>query len=323
MSLNKKIFFSFLISSSLWAVTFYTQAAGLVPCGNGSDEANRCTLCHLFKGIQNIIKWGEGILIIVAIVAIVAGAIMYIISAGNSSAMESAKGIIKQALWGVVITLGAWLIVNTTIWLIGGNLNKNLGIANWYDFQCDATVMVASEDVGGGGVVDSGGKLPGSISEACDKYDADFDAASGGDPELSCLLKATAMAESTCNPNAQGGNGCGLMQIEGGDCEYLKSHPKESIQQAAAMMAKNKAIIASYATKYGYDIGTDDLIAAYNGGPGDNIAKGVKQTFFLSTDCTDKPTPAWQCTIKPGGFALTQSTYVPNVINYQQQCLGD
>lgn len=320
MSLSKKIFLSLVIIYSFFVVAFYAQAAGLVPCGNGTDEANRCTLCHLFKGIQNIIKWGEGILIIVAIVAIVAGAIMYIISAGNSSMMESAKGIIKQALWGVVITLGAWMIVNTTIWLIGGNLNKNLGIANWYDFQCDATVAVT---VGGGGVVDSGGTLPGSISPNCDKYDADFDAASGGDSEISCLLKATAMAESTCNPNAQGGNGCGLMQIEGGDCDYLKSHPKESIQQAAAMMAANKAAIAKYETKYGYDIGTDDLIAAYNGGPGDRIVNGKKQTFVLSTDCTDKPTPAWQCTINPGGFAKTQSIYVPNVLNYQQQCLGN
>ncbi|MEF3691869.1 MAG: hypothetical protein V3574_02300 [Candidatus Moraniibacteriota bacterium] len=117
---------------------------GLVHCGHTSSYENRCTLCDLIVGIQRIIKWGMQILVVVALVAIVGGAIMYIISAGNSGMMESAKTVIKQALWGVVIVLGAWVIVNTILWMITSKLypgtgesgNKFMDISNWYNFDC-------------------------------------------------------------------------------------------------------------------------------------------------------------------------------------------
>ena len=134
------LFFSFLPDFS-WAAK---ETGGLVPCAGDSIFENRCTLCDLMVGMKGIIDWGMKILVVVALVAIVAGGIMYIISAGNSGMMESAKTVIKQALWGVVIVLGAWVIVNTILWMITSRLFAGDGTTNgsfmdigsWYDFDC-------------------------------------------------------------------------------------------------------------------------------------------------------------------------------------------
>ena len=135
------LFFFLFLPDFSWAAK---ETGGLVPCAGDSIFKNRCTLCDLIVGMQNIIDWGMKILVVVALVAIVAGAIMYIISAGNSGMMESAKTVIKQALWGVVIVLGAWVIVNTILWMITSRLFTGTGTANgsfmdigsWYDFDC-------------------------------------------------------------------------------------------------------------------------------------------------------------------------------------------
>jgi len=79
-------------------------------------------------------------------VAIVIGGILYIISAGNSGMMEMGKNAVKQALWGVVIVLGAWVIVNTTLLVIGLNLSGDLKATSWYDFTCDTTSSVATTE---------------------------------------------------------------------------------------------------------------------------------------------------------------------------------
>jgi len=152
-----KSFKMIFISATLFlmfAFSNLTQAADLVSCGKSNSEADRCTLCHLFIGIRDIIDWGKNILVVAAIVAIVAGAIMYIVSAGDGKMMESAKGIIKQAIWGVVIVLGAWVIINTTLFLITSKLYDTggapgseifMGIANWSTFSCDTTVTSSTD----------------------------------------------------------------------------------------------------------------------------------------------------------------------------------
>lgn len=140
------VFFVFLLAFSNGA------SAALVSCGLTSESADRCTLCHLLIGIRDIIDFGRSILVVAAIVAIVAGGIMYIVSAGDSKMMESAKGIIKQALWGILIVLCAWVIINTILFFITSKLYDTtgapgseifMGIANWSTFNCDSVPSVS------------------------------------------------------------------------------------------------------------------------------------------------------------------------------------
>ena len=130
---------NFVVTESKVAYAqFAGDTGGLVPCGHGTNVDNRCTLCDLFVGIDRIIKWGRNILVAVALTALVAGGIMYIVSAGNQQMMENAKTLIQQALVGVLIVLGAWLIVNTVIWLLVVKSGMGVGAGDWWNFDCNA-----------------------------------------------------------------------------------------------------------------------------------------------------------------------------------------
>lgn len=139
-------------------------AAGLVPCGNGSDYADRCTLCHLVVGFDKLIDYGFNILIFVALAALLAAGVLYVISAGDQGMITTAKGIMKNTLFGFAFVLLGWLMVNFTLYVLGGkDSNKDgipdLGFAQdgdgrWDQFQCisdPAKLPTTDTSVNGGG----------------------------------------------------------------------------------------------------------------------------------------------------------------------------
>ncbi|MDO8240638.1 MAG: pilin [Candidatus Moranbacteria bacterium] len=109
-------------------------AGGLVPCGNGGVET-ACTLCHFVIGFQNLVNFMLKLVITMGFVGIFAAGVMYIISAGDDKMMGSAKSALTASLIGFGIVMGAWLIVNVTIWALGANIGVATG-QNWYDFNC-------------------------------------------------------------------------------------------------------------------------------------------------------------------------------------------
>lgn len=120
-----------LLSGVVFVFPLTVLAEGLVPCGRTGQEM--CKLCDLFKGIQNVINWLMGALAIAALTILVAAAIMYIASAGNSKTVETAKEAIKSTLFGFAIVLLAWLIINTVFFVlpIGDAKYKN-----WWTISC-------------------------------------------------------------------------------------------------------------------------------------------------------------------------------------------
>jgi len=63
--------------------------------------------------IVTIYKFGIWTIGIAALLMITLGGIMYVTSAGNNSSMGKAKGIISDALIGVIMALSSWLILYT------------------------------------------------------------------------------------------------------------------------------------------------------------------------------------------------------------------
>jgi len=156
-----------LMSGFLLFISFADAQASLVNCGRtGTGFDDRCRLCDLIVGIKGIIDWGRSIMVAIALTAIVAGVIMYIVSAGNQQMMESAKNIIKQALIGVVIVLTAWLIVNTSMWLLASKSDLDIGATSWDSFTCEYSNSQAS---GGGGTTGGGATGGGSAPTAMDE----------------------------------------------------------------------------------------------------------------------------------------------------------
>ncbi|MFA7466536.1 MAG: hypothetical protein WCZ08_03955, partial [Parcubacteria group bacterium] len=72
-------------------------------------------------------------------------------SAGNEETMETAKNFIKQSLYGVAIVLGAWLIVNTTMWLLATRGDLGIGVSSWNDFNCEGGTQGSLEAIACGG----------------------------------------------------------------------------------------------------------------------------------------------------------------------------
>lgn len=109
-------------------------SAALVPCGRQCnewskdmkqclvpgkgvplEEAQPCTLCHVFKLFQKITNGVGFIAMGWAALFIVIGGIMILASAGVADKVSQGKRMITYAIVGVVIIFGAWVIINTVM----------------------------------------------------------------------------------------------------------------------------------------------------------------------------------------------------------------
>lgn len=138
---NKKTkkYFSLLLFSALLFIfcgfSFFTpvQAAGIVPCG---DSSTPCTICYMITGIKNLIDWGTKILVTISVLAIIVSGIIYIISSGSSTLMESAKKALTSSIIGFAIFFCAWIMVNTVMLILSAKTDLGVGATNWYTFNC-------------------------------------------------------------------------------------------------------------------------------------------------------------------------------------------
>lgn len=128
---------------------------GLVPCGRNSGTAAEmapCTLCHLVVGFQRLVEYGMYMVVTLALVGIFCAGVMYIISSGDENMMTQAKGFLKVSLIGFSVVIGAWLIVNVTMWVLGAREGSDKGgvlginVVSWNKFTCDTT---SSQGTGG------------------------------------------------------------------------------------------------------------------------------------------------------------------------------
>jgi len=119
-----------------------TEPGGLIQCGRPGQRM--CTLCDLIKGMNIIIHYLMRIAVGVALLAVAIGGVMYVVSAGDSGLIETAKSTMKNAAWGFVLIFAGFLIINTTIDYIGakkdvnGNLTFGMNITSWGQFDCNA-----------------------------------------------------------------------------------------------------------------------------------------------------------------------------------------
>lgn len=111
-----------------------TSSKGLIPCGNPGQEA--CTLCHFVIGFHNLIEFLLKLAVTAALAGIFFAGVMYIISSGDETMMTSAKNFAKASVVGFTVVLGAWLIVNVTMWALSAKPGLGIGKTNWYTFDC-------------------------------------------------------------------------------------------------------------------------------------------------------------------------------------------
>lgn len=94
------------------------QEKGLVPC-KGED----CDFAQLMQLIENVLNFLIfKIAVPAAAVAIMIGGWLIVTAGGNESKISNGKKIVGAAVLGLVIVLGAWLIVKTIIEALGAKI---------------------------------------------------------------------------------------------------------------------------------------------------------------------------------------------------------
>ncbi len=123
---NMKKYF-FIISLLLFLIIPFgvnasDPCSGLVPCGPGCDPCTLCDIFVLFGRIIDLLLVGYGgsppIVPLIAVFMIMLAGVVMIVSyispfdGGGADALNKAKAIFRAVIWGLILTYGAWIIVN-------------------------------------------------------------------------------------------------------------------------------------------------------------------------------------------------------------------
>lgn len=130
--LSLYLFFSFLPVSFAWD--------GLIRpfCLNYANEG--CTLCDGIGMVKGIIDFAMSVSVSIAMLSVLVGGVLYIFAGAYPSTVNWAKKILKDAIIGMALIFGAWLIINIILTGIGfttfatsqGLINPN----GWFVITC-------------------------------------------------------------------------------------------------------------------------------------------------------------------------------------------
>lgn len=291
-----------------------TLAKGLIPCGGVGEP--ECGSCELLQLINNLIEFLVQLAILVAGVIFAWGGFKMVISAGESGSISEARGMMTNAVVGIVIVLCAWLAVDTLMKM----LLKEQVIGVWNEIQC--TVPSAYRPLPGTSVVVSGeptytdSDLAARV-KATQQYRDQLcaEASKHGVGEQCDTLQALMAIESRGSANAVSSKGSiGLMQIEVGTAKGLDpslntltdAQIREKLKDPTYNIQLGVKNYANLYKEYGGDV--TKALAAYNGGRGANAP---------SENCPGKT--KWECewdndehTDANEGYAETRN-YVVNI----------
>jgi len=106
---------------------------------DGGENPN--DLCHLIKTGQNAIAFGRDLMLVVFAPLLFAyGAIKIMISRGSPEKLGEGKKIVTGTVVGILLGLGAFLIINAFVALIGAQFS-NSPTNTWYQFDCTGSII--------------------------------------------------------------------------------------------------------------------------------------------------------------------------------------
>ncbi len=154
----------FLLFSSLILIPSFVFAQGIVPCDGALG--NVCNACQLMSLGQKILSFIIQLVVIGGVIMIAIAGLKMVTSAGNASKVEEAKGMMSNVLIGIMITLAAWLIIDTVMKLPNFVDEKKFG--TWHQIQCVAEpVYNSSTPNSSSGVVVAPGGTSSAGNGAC------------------------------------------------------------------------------------------------------------------------------------------------------------
>jgi len=117
------VFLSLILMPTLTSALCDTSEGGIVPCGQSDSNgkiACPCTLGHVFlifsKIYDFLIKY---IATPLAVLGLVIGGALLLLSAGNPSLNQMGKDAIKFSIYGLLLAFGSYLIIKTILTAMG------------------------------------------------------------------------------------------------------------------------------------------------------------------------------------------------------------
>lgn len=121
----------------------FTQEADaqLVPasCRTGS-----CTICEFFELISNIINFMISLGGALALLGVIVGGLRYMTAGSNPTLLSKAKDTLKNTGVGLLITIGGWLIITTTLQVLSADQNQG----SWFHIQCSTIEIQSGSSTG-------------------------------------------------------------------------------------------------------------------------------------------------------------------------------
>ena len=106
---------------------------GIVPCGTSYTGNTTCTVCHFYKLIQNIINFFLFVLAPLATLMAVYIGFLFLFSGGSPQRITDAKSKLWLLIWGIIVVLGSWLVLNTILSFI---VDKSVFPWPWNQISC-------------------------------------------------------------------------------------------------------------------------------------------------------------------------------------------
>ena len=144
LTVGGTLLFLIVIMISLGMPLLQANAQGLTPvCGYDlnkdgiySSQTEGCKLCHFFVLGNNILKFLFLTLIpIGAVIMVVVGGFMFLVSAGNPTSLQRGKDILTTTIKGLIIVCVAWLVVDFFFVALGVTTWSGPG-QGWFIINC-------------------------------------------------------------------------------------------------------------------------------------------------------------------------------------------
>jgi len=233
--------------------------------------------CDFYDYIVNIYRLGLATVGISAMLMIMIGGYMYATSAGNNAAMEKAKGVITDAIIGLILALMSWLLLYI--------INPDLVSINKITTSSDCNTGSGGGRGGGGtGEVNRNKAVVACNSSGCSDIEGAVQNNSPGvDPKI---LKAIMVGGERCNPDysSDGKGSCGYSQAkpeirqwcgitDPSFCSKVQNGDPDAIQQDVDCSAK---LIKDNSGRCGGLDNINGVASCYNSGRANNCAKTTK-----------------------------------------------
>jgi len=122
----------------LWPIGYWGSFPSLLPCGGSTGiDCLECGICGLLMLGQRIIYvMISAIIFVIAPIRFLWGGFLILVSRGSSESVGRGKKMIYNTVIGLLIGMGAFLIVQTFLWLLGGAGLANDQKLGWPTINC-------------------------------------------------------------------------------------------------------------------------------------------------------------------------------------------